>query len=80
MAMDTPLQKELETFERLKPELLSEEGKFAVIFDGELIGVFAAYEDALKSGYAKCGVKPFLVKKILAIEPVNFFTRNFAVA
>lgn len=78
--MSEPLEKELETFEKLKPELLAQEGKFAVIFAGELLGVFSAYEDALKRGYEKCGVKPFLVKKILSVEPINYFSRDLAVA
>lgn len=78
--MTEPLAQELETFDRIKEELLSEEGKYAVIKGDELIGVYAAYEDALKVGYAKSGVEPFLVKKILAIEPVNFINRTLFAA
>jgi hypothetical protein len=74
------LEKEIATYERLKPQLLAEEGKFAVICGDELEGTFIAYEDALQAGYQKCGVSPFLVKKILAVQPVNFFTRNFVAA
>ena len=77
--MATPLQQELEKFEQVKPELLKDEGKFAVIHKDWLIGVFESYEDALKVGYSKCGVNPFLVKKIMAVEPINFFSRDLAI-
>jgi hypothetical protein len=70
------LEKELETFERLKPGLVTDqEGKYVVISGDDLLGVYSNYEDALKIGYEKKKLEPFLVKKILAIEPVNFFTR-----
>lgn len=76
MNTDKPLQAELETFERLKDRLIEDEGKFAVIHGSELIGVFSSYEDALKAGYQKVALVPFLVKKIAAIEPINFFSRD----
>lgn len=76
MNTDKPLQKELEAFERLKSQLLEQEGKYAVIHGDELIGVFSSYEDALKAGYQKVNLLPFLVKKISAIEPINFFSRD----
>ena len=70
-----PLENELATYERLKPSLLAQdEGKFAVISGEELLGVYSTYDDALAIGYEKKKLEPFLVKKILAIEPVNFFT------
>jgi hypothetical protein len=69
------LEIELQTYERLKPTLLAEAGKFAVISGEELLGVYSTYDDALKIGYEKCKLIPFLVKKIQAVEPVNFFTR-----
>jgi hypothetical protein len=73
------LEKELETFGKLKAGLLAEdEGKFAVISGGELLGVYSTYDDALKIGYEKCELRPFLVKKITAIEPVNFFSRSLS--
>ena len=74
------LEKENAAFERLKPELLVHEGQFAVISGEILLGTFVAYEDALKVGYEKCGLKPFLVRRILAVEPINFFTREIVAA
>lgn len=63
------LKTELETFEAMKSGLLQHEGKFAVISGKDLLGVYSSYEDALKIGYEKCGLKRFLVKKIQAVEP-----------
>lgn len=70
------LEQELATFEKLKNQLVSEnEGKYAVISGTELLGVYSTYDDALAIGYEKKKLEPFLVKKILAAEPVNYFTR-----
>jgi hypothetical protein len=74
--MNNPLATELATFEKLKESLLCHEGKFAVIYKEELLGVYDTYEDALKIGYEKCKLEPFLVKKIQAVEPINYFSRN----
>lgn len=76
MSTENPLQIEIDTFESIKETLLADEGKFAVISGRELIGVFASYEDALKTGYDRAKLAPFLVKKIAAIDPINFFTRD----
>ena len=77
MNTDKPLQAELETFEQMKDRLLEDEGKFAVIHKTELIGIFSSYEDALKAGYQKVNLLPFLVKKITAIEPLGLTPSGF---
>jgi hypothetical protein len=69
------LETELQTFQKLRASLLSDEGKYAVIAGEDLLGVYSTYDDALKIGYEKRKLEPFLVKKIEAIEPVNFFSR-----
>jgi hypothetical protein len=69
------LERELETFRRKLPELMAEEGKFALIHEDDLVGVFAAYEDALSAGYKQFGLNPFLVQKIQSVEQVQFVTR-----
>jgi hypothetical protein len=58
------LEKELESFQRELPNLLAEEGKFVVVSGDQVVGAYTSYEDALKVGYEKFGLKPFLVKKI----------------
>lgn len=72
----TSLIKENEAYKKLLPTLLTEQGKYAVICEDSLIGIFESYEDALKLGYHECGIKPFLVKKILAEESISYFTRD----
>lgn len=69
------LESELRTYERLLPKLLSKEGQFALIVGPKLSGVFATFDEALEQGYRKFGVKPFLVKKIEAVESTYFVSR-----
>lgn len=79
---ETPmaLEKELETLRRELPNLLANggEGKFVVVFEDRIVGIYTSYEDALAIGYEKCGLKPFLVKKIQAVEQVQYFSRDLA--
>jgi hypothetical protein len=70
------LEKELETFKRELPNLLADEGKFVVVTADCIVGTFVAYEDALAAGYEKCELKPFLVKKIQAVEQAQCFSRD----
>jgi len=70
------LEKELETYKKLLPSLLKDEGKFVLISGNELADVFAAYEDAIKSGYKRYGTDtPFLVRKIQSMPEVHYITR-----
>jgi hypothetical protein len=71
------LERELATYQRLRPQLLlSNAGEFAVIDGDDLVGCRPGYESALSLGYERCGVHaPFLVKQILDPEPVLHFTR-----
>jgi hypothetical protein len=70
------LEKETETFNKMLPQLLKDEGKFALIFGETLIGVFGTYEDALKGGYEKAKLQPFLVKRIAETENISYFSRD----
>lgn len=70
------LETELKTYEAEKDGLLAHEGKFVVIHGSEILGIYGSYEDALKAGYEKYKLEPFLVKKIQAIDAVNFLTRD----
>ena len=76
--MADSLETELKTYEAHKHELLADEGKFVVIHGAEILGIYGTYEDALKIGYEKCKLEPFLVKKIQAVEPVNFVSRDLS--
>ena len=70
------LATELQTYEAKLPGLTPEAGKFVLIKGTNVVDVFGDYEDALKAGYERFGLEPFLVKKIEAVETVHHFTRD----
>jgi hypothetical protein len=69
------LENELKIYHDKLPELKQFEGKFVLIGDGDVVDTFTSYEDAIKEGYSKFGLKPFLVKQIRTIEDVQFVSR-----
>ncbi|KUY70841.1 hypothetical protein [Burkholderia sp. RF4-BP95] len=77
--MAAELEQELATYKRLLPELLNDEGKFVLIKKNEVVEKFDSYEDALKIGYQRFGLEPFLVKQISRLEPAANFTRRYIV-
>src|SRR5438270_11499102 len=62
------LERELETYRRVLPDLLADEGRHVLIRDGEVIGVFPTRDEALAVGYERFDHQPFLVKQIQAHE------------
>lgn len=78
--MANSLDKEHAAFERLRPSLVKDEGRFAVLAGDTLLGVFDTFQDALSAGYKEQGLKPFLVKQINSVEVVANFSRNLLVA
>ena len=75
------LKAEREIFEKEKARLLADGsgGKFVLIGQGSVVGVWDTYEDALTAGYGKFGLNTrFMVKKIEGIERVQFFTRDIS--
>lgn len=71
----TALETELKTYHDALPDLLVNAGKFVVIH-GQEVGVYESYADAIKIGYEKYGLEPFLVKKISSSEQISYFTRD----
>ena len=69
------LETELQTYESTREQLLREQGKYVLIQGRRVLGVYVAYEDALKAGYEKAGKGDFLVKKIEATETVHLINR-----
>lgn len=69
------LEREMATYKSKLPELKQHEGKFVLIHGDEIAGIFAAYEDALKEGYEKFALEPFLVKQIQSIEQIHYISR-----
>jgi len=70
------LEREIETYKKKLAELKESEGKFVLIRGEEIIDTFTSYEDALKEGYKRFGLEPFLVKQIQTIEQVQFISRT----
>jgi len=70
------LEKELATYHAKLADLKEHQGKFVLIHDGEIVDFFTAYDDAIKAGYQKFQLEPFLVKRISAVEAVQHVTRN----
>ena len=72
----TDLNKEIDTYNRLLPELLAQQGKFVLLRGDEAAGTYDTYQDALKAGYGKFKLEPFMVKQIVPAERVSYFTRD----
>jgi len=70
------LKKELQVFARNLKTLLADEGKYVVISEETILGVYDSFEEALKDGYDSCGLTPFLVKQILPRDEVVFINRD----
>ncbi len=70
------LEKELATFEKSLPEMKAEhEGKFVLVHNDKVVDFFDTYDDAIKAGYTKFGLKSFLVKQIHSVAQVQLISR-----
>jgi hypothetical protein len=70
------LEKEIATYNAKLPELKDKEGKFVLINGEDVVDFFSTYEDAIKAGYQRFQLTPFLVKRVLSTEPMLFITRS----
>ncbi len=66
------LERELATYSAKLPELLEHEGKFVLIHGETVADFFSTFDDAVEEGRQRFGLVPFLVKQVLAIEPIVF--------
>ena len=69
------LEKELETYRAKVHELIADQGKFVLIHGEQVVDTFSAYEDAMKEGYKRFSLQPFLVKQIQSTEQIHFISR-----
>lgn len=69
------LERELDTFRRQSVELKQHAGKFVLIHGDKVIDYFRSYEDAIKAGYTRLGLNPFLVKRIVTLEQPHYVSR-----
>jgi hypothetical protein len=71
------LEREIQTYEKNRERLLGEaEGKFVLIRDDEIVGVYESKADAIAQAYRQFGNVPFLVKQILRIEVPQDYVSN----
>ena len=71
------LSEEIKTYIENKEVLLRDSsGKFVLIKEDKIIGVYDTRNDAIKVGIDKFGNQPFLVKKISEIDETQNFTSN----
>lgn len=74
---EPPLRQELETFDAHRAELLGRAaGKFALVHEDQVIGIFDTEADAIRDGYRQFGNVPFLVKKIEPVDIPERFVSN----
>ncbi len=69
------LERELETYKKKLPELTEHQGKYALVHGDLFVDVYGTYEDAIKEGYKRFELEPFLVKRIESQEQVHTITR-----
>ncbi len=79
--MEQVLEVELKTYEQHRDQLLgTAEGKYVLIRNDQVLGVFDSKMDAIAQGYQRFGNVPFLVKQILKVEvPQNFVSNLLGV-
>ena len=78
---EPPLQQELRTFDAHRAELLGRAtGKYALVHEDEIVGVFDTEGDGIREGYRRLGNVPFLVKKIEPVDIAERFASNLIVA
>ena len=75
------LHQELEFFESQRLDLMARApGKYALVKDAKLLGIFETELDAVRAGYRQVGNEPFLVKHIVEADvPLVFTTFNLGV-
>jgi hypothetical protein len=65
------LRREQAVYEAHLPGWLRDhEAEHVLIKGDEVVGFFAARDEALAAGYARFGVVPLFVKQVAALEPV----------
>jgi hypothetical protein len=64
------LDEEVKTFDAHLPGWADREGQYVLIKGRNVLGFYPRHEDALEAGYDQFDGGPFLVKQILAEEPI----------
>jgi hypothetical protein len=65
------IAEEIATYRNQLPQLLREQaGRFVLIKGADILGTFPDRSAALREGYRRLGIVPFLVRQIADPEPV----------
>jgi len=73
------LEREQETYQRELARLLAEaSGKYVLIHGNEVAGLYDTYQDAIREGYLKFKLEPFMVKRVAVTEQAQYITRDLA--
>ena len=73
------LERELETFAKVLPDLLKDDakrGRYALIHADRLDSIWPTMDEALAAGYDRFGLEVFLVKEITEHEKPLYFSRS----
>ena len=76
--MGDELAEEISTYKARLPEWIEHEDRFVLIKDSEVNGFFDDYEQALRAGYQRYGLCPFLVKQVHQHPKPLMITRMIA--
>ena len=60
------LTQEFETYQRDLGKLVRDAGKYVLIHQTEIVGIYETYAEAFEEGYGKFALDPFLVMHIAA--------------
>jgi hypothetical protein len=72
------LEREQATYARERSNLMSDFGKFAVICEDAVAGIYDTHDDAMKVAYERFGLNAFMVTQIGVDEVPRRFTRDLA--
>ena len=71
-----PISREIDYYHRHLKDWEGRDGEFILIKEESVVDFFSSYDDALKAGYQKFGLEPFLVKQINTIDRGSFISRS----
>ena len=79
--MADTLSRELKAYEaNLESLLATHEGKYVLLHNDDVLGVFDSQMDAINRGYKELGNVPFLVKHVSKLDtPLSFVSNLIAV-
>jgi hypothetical protein len=73
------LENIMEVFRKNRPNLLADpvnEGRYALVNEEKVIGVYPSFDAALAVGYELLGLRPFLIQQVVQHEIPKYFSRN----